>query len=417
VKPEIIEPTGYLTGEIEVPGDKSISHRVLMLASLADGESTIHGLSRGQDVKHTIKILSSLGVQLDEIESDVLHIQGGALKEPSEKLYVGNSGTSIRLMSGMLAGLPFLATLDGDESIRKRPMERIIEPLERMGATISCLETTGVAPFRIDGGGLKGIEYQMEVPSAQVKGCLMFAGLFATGDTTVIEITPTRAHTEELFEEVGLDVDATSTSVTVKPGQPKPFTHKVKGDPSQAAFWAVGATILKGSEVSIKNVYTGRERNGFIDVLLRMGADIIQDPVTNDLNVASSELVGTVVEEAEIPGLIDEVPILAVAAACADGETHFKGLGELRVKESNRLETIVSEIGLMGMKAEISGDDLVIQGGKLTGGQVDSRGDHRIAMSCAIAALVSTDPTEISGWEAVSTSYPDFIADLDALRK
>ena len=417
MKSEIIEPTGCLTGGIEVPGDKSISHRVLMLASLADGESRIHGLSKGQDVKHTMEILSSLGVQLDEIESDVLHIQGGALKEPSESLYVGNSGTSIRLMSGILAGLPFSATLDGDGSIRKRPMERIIEPLERMGATISCLDTPGVAPFRIDGGGLKGIEYQMEVPSAQVKGCLMFAGLFATGDTTVIEITPTRAHTEELFEEVGLDVDATSTSVTVKPGQPKPFIHKVKGDPSQAAFWVVGATILKGSEVSIKNVYTGHARDGFIDVLLRMGADIIRDPVTNDLNVASSELVGTVVEEAEIPGLIDEVPILAVAAACADGETYFKGLGELRFKESNRLETIVSEIGSMGMKAEISGDDLVIQGGKLTGGQVDSHGDHRIAMSCAIAALVSTNPTEISGWEAVSTSYPDFIADLDALRK
>ena len=417
MKSEIIEPPGCLTGGIEVPGDKSISHRVLMLASLADGESRIHGLSKGQDVKHTMEILSSLGVQLDEIESDVLHIQGGALKEPSESLYVGNSGTSIRLMSGILAGLPFSATLDGDGSIRKRPMERIIEPLERMGATISCLDTPGVAPFRIDGGGLKGIEYQMEVPSAQVKGCLMFAGLFATGDTTVIEITPTRAHTEELFEEVGLDVDATSTSVTVKPGQPKPFIHKVKGDPSQAAFWVVGATILKGSEVSIKNVYTGHARDGFIDVLLRMGADIIRDPVTNNLNVASSELVGTVVEEAEIPGLIDEVPILAVAAACADGETYFKGLGELRFKESNRLETIVSEIGSMGMKAEISGDDLVIQGGKLTGGQVDSYGDHRIAMSCAIAALVSTNPTEISGWEAVSTSYPDFIADLDALRK
>ena len=351
MKSEIIEPTGCLTGGIEVPGDKSISHRVLMLASLADGESRIHGLSKGQDVKHTMEILSSLGVQLDEIESDVLHIQGGALKEPSEKLYVGNSGTSIRLMSGILAGLPFSATLDGDGSIRKRPMERIIEPLERMGATISCLDTPGVAPFRIDGGGLKGIEYQMEVPSAQVKGCLMFAGLFATGDTTVIEITPTRAHTEELFEEVGLDVDATSTSVTVKPGQPKPFIHKVKGDPSQAAFWVVGATILKGSEVSIKNVYTGHARDVFIDVLLRMGADIIRDPVTNDLNVASSELVGTVVEEAEIPGLIDEVPILAVAAACADGETYFKGLGELRFKESNRLETIVSEIGSMGMKA------------------------------------------------------------------
>ena len=417
MKSEIIEPTGCLTGGIEVPGDKSISHRVLMLASLADGESRIHGLSKGQDVKHTMEILSSLGVQLDEIESDVLHIQGGALKEPSERLYVGNSGTSIRLMSGILAGLPFSATLDGDGSIRKRPMERIIEPLERMGATISCLDTPGVAPFRIDGGGLKGIEYQMEVPSAQVKGCLMFAGLFATGDTTVIEITPTRAHTEELFEEVGLDVDATSTSVTVKPGQPKPFIHKVKGDPSQAAFWVVGATILKGSEVSIKIVYTGHARDGFIYVLLRMGADIIRDPVTNDLNVASSELVGTVVEEAEIPGLIDEVPILAVAAACADGETYFKSLGELRFKESNRLETIVSEIGSMGMKVEISGDDLVIQGGKLTGGQVDSHGDHRIAMSCAIAALVSTNPTEISGWEAVSTSYPDFIADLDALRK
>ena len=417
MKPEIIEPGGCLVGQIDVPGDKSISHRVLMLASLADGESTIHGLSRGQDVKHTMEILSSLGVQLDEKDLDVLHIQGGELEEPSGKLYVGNSGTSIRLMSGMLAGLPFSVTLDGDESIRKRPMERIIEPLERMGATVSCLETAGMAPFRIDAGGLKGIEYQMKVPSAQVKGCLMFAGLFATGDTTVIETTPTRAHTEELFEEVGLDVDTTSTSVTVKPGQPKPFIHKVKGDPSQAAFWTVGATILKGSEVSIKNVYTGRERNGFIDVLSRMGADITQDPITNDLNVASSELVGTVVEETEIPGLIDEVPILAVAAACADGETHFKGLGELRVKESNRLETIVSEIGSMGMKAEISGDDLVIQGGELTGGQVDSHGDHRIAMSCAIAALVSTDTTEISGWEAVSTSYPGFIADLDALRK
>ena len=417
MKPEIIEPGGCLVGQIDVPGDKSISHRVLMLASLADGESTIHGLSRGQDVKHTMEILSSLGVQLDEKDLDVLHIQGGELEEPSGKLYVGNSGTSIRLMSGMLAGLPFSVTLDGDESIRKRPMERIIEPLERMGAAISCLETAGRAPFRVDADGLKGIEYQMEVPSAQVKGCLMFAGLFATGDTTVIETTPTRAHTEELFEEVGLDVDTTSTSVTVKPGQPKPFIHKVKGDPSQAAFWAVGATVLKGSEVTIKNVYTGRERNGFIDVLSRMGADITQDPITNDLNVASSELVGTVVEETEIPGLIDEVPILAVAAACADGETHFKGLGELRVKESNRLETIVSEIGSMGMKAEISGDDLVIQGGELTGGQVDSYGDHRIAMSCAIAALVSTDTTEISGWEAVSTSYPGFIADLDALRK
>ena len=417
MKPEIIEPGGCLVGQIDVPGDKSISHRVLMLASLADGESTIHGLSRGQDVKHTMEILSSLGVQLDEKDLDVLHIQGGELEEPSGKLYVGNSGTSIRLMSGMLAGLPFSVTLDGDESIRKRPMERIIEPLERMGAAISCLETAGRAPFRVDADGLKGIEYQMEVPSAQVKGCLMFAGLFATGDTTVIETTPTRAHTEELFEEVGLDVDITSTSVTVKPGQPKPFIHKVKGDPSQAAFWAVGATVLKGSEVTIKNVYTGRERNGFIDVLSRMGADITQDPITNDLNVASSELVGTVVEETEIPGLIDEVPILAVAAAYADGETHFKGLGELRVKESNRLETIVSEIGSMGMKAEISGDDLVIQGGELTGGQVDSYGDHRIAMSCAIAALVSTDTTEISGWEAVSTSYPGFIADLDALRK
>ena len=424
MKPEIIEPGGCLVGQIDAPGDKSISHRVLMLASLADGESTIHGLSRGQDVKHTMEILTSLGVQLEEKDSDVLRIQGGELKEPSRKLYVGNSGTSIRLMSGMLAGLPFSVTLDGDESIRKRPMERIIEPLERMGATISCLETAGRAPFRIDAGGLKGIEYQMEVPSAQVKGCLMFAGLFATGDTTVIETTPTRTHTEELFQEVGLDVfittptaDGFSESVTVKPGQPKPFIHKVKGDPSQAAFWAVGATILKGSEVAIKNVYTGHARDGFIGVLSRMGADITQDPVTNDLNVASSELVGTVVEETEIPGLIDEVPILAVAAACADGETHFKGLGELRVKESNRLETIVSEIGSMGMKAEISGDDLVIQGGGLTGGKVDSHGDHRIAMSCAIAGLVSSNATEISGWEAVATSYPGFIDDLDALRK
>ena len=417
MKSEKIEPKGCLKGEINVPGDKSISHRILMLASLAEGESTIQGLSRGQDVKHTMDILSSLGAQLSEIGSDDLHVQGGELKEPTRNLYVGNSGTSIRLISGMLAGLPFSTTLDGDKSIRKRPMGRIIEPLERMGVSIACLEATGMAPFRIDGGGLKGIEYQMEVPSAQVKGCLMFAALSAEGDTTIIEDTPTRAHTEELFEEVGLEIEIVDSSITVKAGRPKPFIHEVKGDPSQAAFWVVGATILHGSEVSIKNIYRGQERTGFIDVLVRMGAKITHDPVTNDLQVSSSELVGTVVEETEIPGLIDEVAILAVAAACADGETHFKGLGELRVKESNRLETIVSEIGSMGMKAEISGDDLVVKGGKLTGGKVDSHGDHRIAMSCAIAALVSTSPTEIFGWEAVSTSYPDFIADLDALRK
>tara|TARA_B100001123_G_scaffold194421_2_gene221601 strand:+ start:14964 stop:16223 length:1260 start_codon:yes stop_codon:yes gene_type:complete len=413
-----LNPSSLLTGDINVPGDKSISHRILILASLANGVSTIHDLNEGQDVKHTIDILSSLGTQITENDSKTLTVRGGSLKEPNENLYVGNSGTSIRLMSGILAGMPFSTTLDGDGSIRKRPMGRIIEPLEKMGAVIECLENDGMAPFRIDGGDLKGIEYHMEVPSAQVKGCLMLAGLFAQGQTTIVENVPTRAHTEEMFEELGLEVEINDNSVTVKPGRPDSFTYQVMGDPSQAAFWVVGAAILEGSKVSIKNVYTGRERTGFIDVLKRMGADITQDPLANDLHVSfSGKLVGTVVEEKEIPGLIDEVPILAVAAACAEGETHFKGLGELRVKESNRLETIVSEIGSMGMNAEISGDDLIVKGGKLTGGKVNSHGDHRIAMSCAVAALVSAEPTVISGWEAVSTSYPDFAADLERLRK
>ena len=412
-----LHPTSFLKGEVNVPGDKSISHRILMLASLAEGVSTIQGLSSGQDVRHTVDILSSLGVQFTESDSRTLVVKGGELTEPKEVLYVGNSGTSIRLMSGILAGMPFTATLDGDESIRKRPMGRVIEPLEKMGASIEYIGNDGVAPFRVEGGSLKGIEYEMKVPSAQVKGSLMFAGLFAEGQTTVVENTPTRAHTEELFKEVGIEVEVSATSVTVNPGKPNPFTHVVKGDPSQAAFWVVGATILDGSEVSIKNVYQGRERNGFIDVLKRMGADITHDPVTNDLHVRSSgKLSGTVVEETEIPGLIDEVPVLAVAAACAEGETHFKGLGELRVKESNRLETVVSEIGSMGMECEVFGDDLVVRGGKLVGGKVDSHGDHRIAMSCAVAALVSKEPTKISGWEAVSTSYPNFLDDLEKLR-
>jgi 3-phosphoshikimate 1-carboxyvinyltransferase len=245
---------------------------------------------------------------------------------------------------------------------------------------------------------------------------VLFAGLSADGPTTVVESEPTRAHTEELMAAFGIEVTTGPGGVTVQPGRPVAFTHRVASDPSQAAFWAVAAAIVAGSEVVVENVYSGPVRTGFVDVLARMGADITHDAATGDLTVRASSLTGTVVEAAEVPGLVDEVPVLAVAAACAEGETRFCGVGELRVKETDRLATITSELGAMGARARVEGDDLIVVGGPLRGAEVDSHGDHRIAMACAVAALVAEGPTVVSGWDAVDTSYPAFGRDLEGLR-
>ncbi len=320
------------------------------------------------------------------------------------------------MLAGMLAGMPFVSVLDGDLSIRGRPMDRVIEPLRAMGAMVDGSEGGDGAPLTIRGGCLHGIEYRPPMASAQVKGCVLFAGLSADGPTTVVEPAPTRAHTEELMVATGIDVEVTAGRVTVYPGRPDPFDHRVAGDPSQAAFWAVGAAILPGSEVVVEGVYAGPSRTGFVDVLARMGVRIHHDSATGDLTVRSADLVSTVVDSSEVPGLVDEVPVLAVAAAYAEGRTRFVGVAELRVKETDRLSTVCSELGAMGVTVWVDGDDLVVEGGRPRGGNVDSHGDHRIAMACAVAALAADGPTTVSGWEAVSTSYPGFGADLAALR-
>ena len=411
-----LEAGGRLAGRLGVPGDKSISHRVLLLAALADGVSTIRGLSDGDDVAHTRAVVEALGADVDGSVADGLEVHGGRLQAVEGPLDVGNSGTGIRLLAGMLAGMPFVSVLDGDRSIRGRPMDRVIEPLRAMGATVDGSEGGDGAPLTIRGGCLHGIEYRPPMASAQVKGCVLFAGLSADGPTTVVEPAPTRAHTEELMAATGIDVEATAGRVTIHPGRPDPFDHRVAGDPSQAAFWAVGAAILPGSEVVVEGVYAGPTRTGFVDVLARMGASIDHDSATGDLTVRSADLVGTVVEPSEVPGLVDEVPVLAVAAAYAEGQTRFVGVAELRVKETDRLSTVCSELGAMGVTVWVDGDDLVVEGGRPRGGDVDSHGDHRIAMACAVAALAADGPTTVAGWEAVSTSYPGFGTDLVGLR-
>lgn len=417
---QVVEPGGPLVGRVRVPGDKSISHRVLMLAGLAEGTSTIRGLSDGDDVACTRRIMEALGTTVAEDGPCTLRVGGRALEPVGGTLDVGNSGTGIRLLAGLLAGLPFRSVLDGDASIRRRPMDRVLEPLALMGARVSGRDGSGLAPLTIDGGGLRGIEYRLPVASAQVKGCVLFAGLSADGPTTVIEDRPSRAHTEELMAAAGIplvrETDGLLERVTVKPGCPVPFDHDVAGDPSQAAFWAVAASIVPGSEVVVANVYSGPARSGFIDVLARMGADLVHDPGSGDLTVRHVGLTGTVVTPDEVPGLVDEVPILAVAAACAEGETVFEGVGELRIKESDRLATVESELGRMGADVRADGDTLVVRGGSLRGAGVDSHHDHRIAMSCAVAGLVADGPTTVGGWEAVATSYPGFGAHLDVLR-
>ena len=286
-------------------------------------------------------------------------------------------------------------------------------------------EDAGLAPLNIRGGGLRGIEYRLPVASAQVKGCLLFAGLSADGPTTVVEDRPTRAHTEELMAATGIEIVRSHTDgldrVTVSPGRPDAFTHDVAGDPSQAAFWAVGASILPGSEVVVANVYEGPGRAGFMKVLTRMGVDLNNDQNSGDLKVrppASGVLSATTVRSDELPGLVDEVPALVVAAACADGETIFEGVGELRFKESDRLATVESELGRMGAEVKFEGDRLVVRGRsgrRLRGAMVNAHHDHRIAMSCAVAGLVADGPTDISGWNAVATSYPTFAEHLAAL--
>ncbi|WP_419846062.1 3-phosphoshikimate 1-carboxyvinyltransferase [Candidatus Poriferisocius sp.] len=401
-------------GRIRVPGDKSISHRALMIAALGRQRCTIQGLSDGDDVTHTRLAVEALGARVEDHGSGGVTVSGG-LTGASDPIYLGNSGTGIRLLTGLVAGYGFTTTLDGDASIRRRPMDRIIEPLSAMGASVRGSGEGGtLAPLKVQGRTLRGIDYTLPVASAQVKSAVLLAGLRAEGPTTVREPAPTRAHTEEMLADAGVRVECGDGSVTVWPGDVEPpHLIGIPGDPSQAAFWLVGACIAPDSDLTVENVYLGSARGGFVDVLARMGADITVDSDSGDIRARTSELRATHVTADELPGCIDEVPILAVAAAAAEGVTVFEGIAELRVKESDRVAAIIEMLNVLGAESEIDGETLAVSGdGRLGGGTVDSHGDHRMAMAAAIAGAAGSAPVTVEGFEATATSYPGFARDL-----
>jgi len=417
-----------LRGKVRVPGDKSISHRALLLAARGRGTSVLRGLSDGDDVSHTADAMEAVGVdlggQLGPEQEMVVRGAPERLAEPERVLDVGNSGTAMRLLAGWLAGFGWLCVLEGDASVNQRPMDRVIEPLTAMGARVDGRGGGRLPPLVIRGSALHGIDYTPPMASAQVKSAVLLAGLRAEGDTVVREPLATRAHTEEMLAACGASIDVVRQGagqvVTLRPSHHlEPFQLEVPGDPSAGAYWVVAGCVVPGSEVVVEDLYVGPGRAGFLDVLIRMGADLSvehRDATTADIVVRHGCLRGTDIEAGEVPGLVDEIPVLAVAAALADGVTTVRGAGELRVKESDRLATVTSELRALGGQVEATSDGLVITGrGSLSGGTASSHGDHRIAMAMAVAGMVARGRTRVEGWEAVDTSYPTFEAQLEAL--
>jgi 3-phosphoshikimate 1-carboxyvinyltransferase len=407
-----------LRGRVRVPGDKSISHRALLLAALAEGTSVVRGLSDGDDVVRTRTAVEAMGAA---VEGD--RVAGGPsrLHEPYDVVDVGNSGTSLRLLAGVAAGFDWLTVLTGDASIRRRPMSRVAEPLRAMGALVEGRSGGAYAPLVIRGGGLKGIDYELPVPSAQVKGAVLLAGLAAEGETVVRERVRTRAHTEELLPLAGADVEVAPDGLTTRlhggTGPLQPIELDVPGDPSQAAFWVVAACVVPGSDVVVENVYLGPARAAFLDVLARMGAAVERVDGRTLRARYSPGLAATEVGGDEVPGLIDEIPVLAVAAAAAQGTTVFHDVGELRVKESDRIAVMARQLAAMGAGVEEEPTELVVYGGgRLRGAHVHAEGDHRVAMALTVAALAAEGETTVEGWAAVMTSYPRFEHDLRSLR-
>lgn len=404
-----------LRGRITLPGDKSISHRALVLAALAEGTSVVRGLSEGDDVARTRAAVEAMGAICDGDE-----ITGGRrrLHEPDDVLDMGNSGTGIRLLAGLCAGFPGLTVLTGDRSIRRRPMSRVAEPLRAMGAHVDGRDGGRLPPLAVRGGPLRGIDYKMPVPSAQVKSAVLLAGLSAEGETVVRQPVVTRAHTEEMLAACGADIEISDDGLDVRlrPSALQPFELDVPGDPSHAAFWIVAACIVPGSEVVVDDVYNGPARTGFLDVLGRMGADVERTEEGSIRARYSPYMEGTQVSGGEIAGLIDEIPALAVAGAVGAGRLVFRDVEELRVKESDRVATVIEGLGAMGVTVTYDDAGLTVQGAAvLHGGEVHSRGDHRIAMALAVAALAAEDTTVVEGWDAVATSYPGFEHDLETL--
>ncbi|RZM78637.1 3-phosphoshikimate 1-carboxyvinyltransferase [Leptolyngbya iicbica] len=418
-----------LTGKIQVPGDKSISHRALMLGAIAQGETRIQGLLLGEDPRSTAKCFQAMGVNVSNLEDEWVTVQGvglGNLQEPADVLDAGNSGTTLRLMLGLLASHPDrFFTVTGDGSLRSRPMGRVITPLQQMGATIWGRQGNRLAPLAVQGQALKPTHYYSPIASAQVKSCVLLAGLLTDGATTVTEPSLSRDHSERMLQAFGADLTVDQANCTVTVNGPATLTGQtviVPGDISSAAFWLVGAAIIPGSELVIENVGINPTRTGVLEALQAMNADITLEnerlvtgePVA-DLRVRYSQLRGATFSGDLIPRMIDEIPILAVAALFAEGPTVIKDAAELRVKESDRLAVMAAELNRLGANVTELPDGLEIPGGlsTLQGTTVDSFTDHRIGMSLAIAALRAQGTTTVQRAEAAAISYPTFLATLE----
>lgn len=414
-----------LRGEITVPGDKSISHRAVMLGSIAKGTTEITNFLQGADCLSTIDCFRKLGIDIENTpEKIVIHGKGlRGLCAPSSTLDAGNSGTTTRLISGILAAQPFETTLTGDASIQKRPMRRIMEPLSMMGAEITSINGNDCAPLHIKGTSLHGIHYHSKVASAQVKSAILLAGLYADGETRVTEPVLSRNHSEIMLRYFGADVHTEGNTAIIKP-QPE-LTGQVihvPGDISSAAFFIAAGLCVPNSEILIKNVGINPTRDGILKVALAMGGDITllnenhDGEWTADLLVRSSSLHGITIEGDIIPTLIDELPIINIMAAAAEGTTVIKDAAELRVKESNRIDVMVEALSAMGAQITGTEDGMIIEGGKpLHGAVIDSHLDHRIAMSFSIAALLAEGETTINGSESVGISYPSFYEAIKTL--
>ncbi|MEK1905635.1 MAG: bifunctional prephenate dehydrogenase/3-phosphoshikimate 1-carboxyvinyltransferase [Pseudomonas sp.] len=416
----LANPGGSLSGRIRVPGDKSISHRSIMLGSLAEGTTEVEGFLEGEDALATLQAFRDMGVVIEGPHHGKVTIHGvglNGLKPPPGPLYLGNSGTSMRLLSGLLSGQAFDTVLTGDASLSGRPMNRVAKPLRAMGALIETA-AEGRPPLTIRGGRrLGGMTYEMPMASAQVKSCLLLAGLYAAGSTTVIEPAPTRDHTERMLNGFGYPVAVDGNAATVEGGHKLSATHiEVPADISSAAFFLVAASIAEGSELVLEHVGINPTRTGVIDILKLMGGDITLEnqrevggePVA-DIRVRAAKLKGIDIPEDLVPLAIDEFPVLFVAAACAEGRTVLRGAEELRVKESDRIQVMADGLIALGVKAEPTPDGIIIDGGSIGGGEVWSHGDHRIAMSFSVASLRASAPIRIHDCANVATSFPNFL--------
>ncbi|CAL1241744.1 3-phosphoshikimate 1-carboxyvinyltransferase [Candidatus Methylocalor cossyra] len=415
----LVQPGGTLRGTARVPGDKSISHRAIMLGAVAEGTTRITGFLEAEDCLATMNAFRAMGVTIARPEPGHLLVQGvglHGLRAAAEPLYLGNSGTSMRLLAGLLAGQPFDSVLTGDASLSRRPMQRITEPLRRMGARLDT-SPTGTAPLRIHGGAqLQGIRYALPVASAQVKSCLLLAGLYATSATCLREPAPTRDHTERMLAAFACPLRRDDGWICLEPGaKPIAGAIDVPGDLSSAAFFLVGAAIAEDAELTLEHVGINPTRSGVLEILQRMGADLEilnpgeagGEPVA-DIRIRSSRLHGIDIPEALVPLAIDEFPALLVAAACAEGETRLSGAAELRVKESDRIDAMAEGLKALGIDARPTADGMVVRGGRPQGGTVASRGDHRIAMALSMAALRADGPVIVTDCANVNTSFPNF---------